>query len=142
VLICADLSHHGLRVVREGVRFAALEKAPVVLLYVIDDRFPYPDLFSLDHPDENFYQALREKALEHLRRWAREAGAPHGTEFLVARGKPSTVIVDLAQERRPVLLVVGAHGLSRRHGHSLGATAERVARDTPCSILIVHTGDE
>ncbi len=116
---------------------AALEKVPAVVLHVIDDRFPYPDLFAVNNPDVDYFQTLRESALHRLRDWTAASGAPR-PELMIARGKPSTVILEVAAECRPSLVVLGAHGLTGpRHPHALGATAERVARSSPASVLIV-----
>ena len=142
VLICADMSGYAPVVVREGLRHAALEKAAAILLHVVDDRFPYPDLFAVNRPDVDYFLTLREVALRRLREWAATPPA-QAPEFVVARGKPSAVILDVAAERRAALVVVGAHGLTgARHPHALGATAERVARSSPASVLIVVRAPE
>jgi nucleotide-binding universal stress UspA family protein len=142
VLIGADMSAHAPTVIHEGLRIATLENARAIVLHVVDDRFPYPDLFAVNNPDVDYFQTLRVSALAKLKEWAGSTAAPP-TELIVARGKPSSVILDVARERRPDLLVIGAHGLSgARHPHSLGATAERVARSSPVSILIVVAGRE
>jgi nucleotide-binding universal stress UspA family protein len=110
---------------------------PAIVLHVIDDRFPYPDLFAVNNPDVDYFLTLRETALRHFREWTASAGGPR-PEIVVARGKPSAVILEVAAERRPSLVVVGAHGLTgARHPRALGATAERVARSSPASVLIV-----
>jgi nucleotide-binding universal stress UspA family protein len=138
VLICADMSGYAPVVVAEGLRLAKLEKSRALILHVIDDRFPYPDLFAVSNPDLDYFQTLRKNALARLQEWRARSVDAGDVEFIVARGKPSSVILDLAVERRPDLVVVGSHGLTgSRHPHALGATAERVARSSPSSILIV-----
>jgi nucleotide-binding universal stress UspA family protein len=138
VMIAVDLTGQSPRVISEGLRLAAHEGASALIVHVIDDRFPYPDLFSIDHPDANFFKTLRENALEHIRGWVAltEGRVPH--EYLVARGKPSSTIVEIARSRRPSLLVMGANSAKEpRPTHPLGGTVERVAREAPCSIFIV-----
>ncbi len=143
VLICADVSGYASVVIREGLRLATLEKASAVVLHVVDDRFPYPDLYAVNNPDVDYFQTLRKTALERMKEWARAAPDAPPTEFMVARGKPSTVILEVAAERHPDLVVIGSHGLSGpRHPHALGGTAERVARSSPASILIVVRSPE
>ncbi len=137
VLICADMSSYAPVVLREGLRLAALEQLPAIVLHVIDDRFPYPDLFAVNNPDVDYFLTLREAALRRLREWASSSAGPI-PELVVARGKPSTIILEVAGERGPSLVVIGAHGLTgSRHPRTLGATAERVARSSPASVLIV-----
>ncbi|MGH9442590.1 MAG: universal stress protein [Thermoanaerobaculia bacterium] len=140
VLIAVDLSIHGPSVLKEGFREAKSRKAPALVLHVIDDRFPYPDLYSLGHPDSNFYKTLRKDALGQLKQWINAAGDRDAPEFLIVWGKPSATILEVARERNPQLLVIGAHGLTEpRHAHTIGGTVERVSRETPCSILIVFS---
>lgn len=138
VLISADMSAHAPIVVSEGLRQARLEGGRAIVLHVIDDRFPYPDLFAVNNPDVDYFQTLRKVSLEKLKGWVRAVPDAPATELIVARGKPSSVILEITREREPDLVVIGAHGLTGpRHPHSLGATAERVARSSPSSVLIV-----
>lgn len=138
VLIAVDLSHHASEVLREGFRLTVGRSAPAVVLHVIDDRFPYPDLYSLGHPDLNFYKALRKDALTHLKQRASATGYRGPAEFLVVWGKPSTTILEVARARQPQILVIGAHGLTEgAHSHRIGGTAERVVRDAHVSTLVV-----
>jgi nucleotide-binding universal stress UspA family protein len=143
VLIGADMSAHAPIVIREGLRMARLEHARAIVLHVVDDRFPYPDLFAVNNPDIDYFQTLRLSALAKIKEWAGSNAEVSPPELIVARGKPSSVILDVARERQPDLLVIGAHGLTgARHPHSLGATAERVARSSSVSVLIVVAGRE
>lgn len=138
ILIAVDLSHHASEVLREGFRLSVSQNAPALVLHVIDDRFPYPDLYSLGHPDLNFYKALRKDALAHLKRRASGTGYRGPAEFLVVWGKPSTTILAVARAREPQILVVGAHGLTEgAHSHRIGGTTERVVRDARVSVLVV-----
>ncbi len=139
VLIAVDVSPAAPAVLREGLRVAAQGARPAVVVHVVDDRFPYPDLYSLDHPDSSFYTSLRENALKHLQGWLHAAAPASPPEIVIARGKPSAVIVEVAQNRRAHLVVVGYTGLSgsKAGHHRLGATAERVVREGPCSVLVV-----
>ena len=52
ILIPVDVAEFRRRTFRLGVRLASLNDAEVVLLTVVDDRFPYPDIFSfhVHHP--------------------------------------------------------------------------------------------
>ena len=140
VLIGADMSAHAPAVIAEGLRIARLERGRAIVLHVVDDRFPYPDLFAVNNPDIDYFQTLRVAALEKLKAWVRAVPDAPPAELLVARGKPSSVILEVTQERRPALVVVGAHGLGDGRHHGLGATAERVARSSTSSVLIVVAG--
>jgi nucleotide-binding universal stress UspA family protein len=81
-----------------------------------------------------------EEALEMLSRWRADAEGRAGrpVRSVVLWGDPAGQIVRLAREERCDLLVVGTHGRSGVARLVLGSVAERVARQSPCPVLIVH----
>jgi len=56
----------------------------------------------------------------------------------VLSGEPAAEIVRLAREEHCDLLVVGTHGRTGVPRLVLGSVAERVARRSPCPVLVVH----
>jgi universal stress protein E len=81
------------------------------------------------------------EAIEQFRRDALdELLAEHGVDVAnleVARGKAAAVIEQAAAERRAALVVIGALRRSRLEQAVLGSTAEAVAMDVPCDVLLV-----
>lgn len=77
---------------------------------------------------------------EMLARWQLDAEARAGRSVrsLVLSGDPPTQIVRHASEERYDLLVIGTHGRTGVPRLILGSVAERVARGSPCPVLIVH----
>ena len=77
---------------------------------------------------------------EMLARWQLDAEARAGrpVRSLVLSGDPATQIVRHAREERFDLVVVGTHGRTGVPRLILGSVAERVARGSPCPVLIVH----
>ncbi len=77
---------------------------------------------------------------ETLARWRadaeRRAGRP--TRSRVLTGDPAAEIVRLAREEHCDLLVVGTHGGKGIARLVLGSVAERVTRQSPCPVLVVH----
>lgn len=77
---------------------------------------------------------------ETLARWRvdaeRRAGRPARSRILW--GDPATEIVGYAREEHCDLLVVGTHGRTGVPRFVLGSVAERVARQSPCPVLVVH----
>jgi universal stress protein A len=85
----------------------------------------------------------RVEAEEHeatLARWRadaeRLAGRPVSAHVL--QGEPVAEIVRHAREGRCDLLVLGTHGRAGMSRLVLGSVAERVARRSPCPVLVVH----
>lgn len=79
---------------------------------------------------------------EMLARWRVDAEARAGrpVRSLVLSGDPATQIMRHAREERCDLVVVGTHGRTGIPRLVLGSVAERVARGSPCPVLIVHDG--
>jgi universal stress protein A len=77
---------------------------------------------------------------EMLARWQLDAEARAGRSVrsLVLSGNPTTQIVRHARDERCDLVVVGTHGRTGVPRLVLGSVAERVARASPCPVLIVH----
>lgn len=56
----------------------------------------------------------------------------------VARGEPARVILRLARERRPDLIVVGSHARGTLSRTLLGSVADAVLRYSPAPVLVVR----
>ncbi len=76
--------------------------------------------------------------LQDARERAHKAGAKNVQEKSVV-GAPITALVQLAEEVRADLLVVGNVGLSTVAGRLLGSVPSEVSRKSKTDVLIVHT---
>jgi nucleotide-binding universal stress UspA family protein len=85
------------------------------------------------HGNAPIYAILRE-----ARDRAKAAGATNVEEKAII-GAPVDALVDLAEEVKADLLVVGNVGLSTIAGRLLGSVPANVARRSKTDVLIVHT---
>jgi nucleotide-binding universal stress UspA family protein len=53
-------------------------------------------------------------------------------------GDPATEILRVAEERNADLVVAGARGVSLIERLLVGSVADRLLKEAPCSVLIVH----
>jgi nucleotide-binding universal stress UspA family protein len=84
----------------------------------------------------------RDDTLELLRaaeRGAREQGI-EGVETFARVGDGADAILDIAEEQRCELIVVGHTGLTGATRFLLGSVPSKVSHHAPCSVLIVRTG--
>ncbi|HEV8241754.1 MAG TPA: universal stress protein [Thermoanaerobaculia bacterium] len=137
VLIPLDFSDDSQRALRYGLALAAAAQAQVALLTVIEDSFPYPELFAWDHPDEEFYKSMRERALHHMSELLQSPPPPGGVEKLVVRGRPRHEIVTVAADIGADLIVLARHGSSGIRHAFMGSTAESVLRHASCPVLVL-----
>lgn len=81
-----------------------------------------------------------EKDEETLARWLadaeRRAGRP--VQSRVISGDPAAGILRHARDERCDVVVVGTHGRTGIARVVLGSVAERVARQAPCAVLVIH----
>jgi nucleotide-binding universal stress UspA family protein len=76
--------------------------------------------------------------LEAARAQAVEAGVAD-VETFARVGDPADAIVDVAEERRSDLIVVGNKGMTGTKRFLLGSVPNKVTHHAPCSVLIVRT---
>ncbi len=77
------------------------------------------------------------EAESELRRIAADHNLPETTEVLVKRGKPTTMILSVAQEIGADAIVVASHDPSIAD-YLLGSVAAYVVRHAHCSVFVVR----
>ncbi len=91
-------------------------------------------------PDINWIVKAREDVEATLRsavEVAERAGVP-ATPY-ARQGDPADAILDVAEERRADLIVVGNKGMTGAKRFLLGSVPNRVSHHAPCSVLIIRT---
>jgi nucleotide-binding universal stress UspA family protein len=76
--------------------------------------------------------------LEQARAEAQEGGVAE-VETFARQGDAADAIVDVAEERRCDLIVVGNKGMTGAKRFLLGSVPNKVSHHAPCSVLIVRT---
>jgi nucleotide-binding universal stress UspA family protein len=84
------------------------------------------------NPREEVEATLSEAATE-----AREAGVD--VETHARQGDPADAILDVAEERRADLIVVGNKGMTGAKRFLLGSVPNKVSHHAPSSVLIIRT---
>lgn len=75
--------------------------------------------------------------LARAREQAQAAGV--ACEVHARRGDPADAILDLAEEQRSDLIVVGHKGMTGAERFLLGSVSSKVSSHAPCSVLVVRT---
>jgi nucleotide-binding universal stress UspA family protein len=91
------------------------------------------DLQWMVNPREDVMQLLAE-AVEH----AKAAGLEQ-VETFARQGDAADAILDVAEEQRSDLIVVGNKGMTGAKRFLLGSVPNKVSHHAPCSVLIVRT---
>jgi nucleotide-binding universal stress UspA family protein len=125
LLFATDLGPASLRALPFVQTFAEENRADVVAVHVSQEK-------ARDRKD----QAL---AAESLGRWMRELIPPAlGMEHEVRFGSPAESILQVADERRSDLILLGAHHASNFATHVPGAVAHRIVAEARCPVMTVH----
>jgi nucleotide-binding universal stress UspA family protein len=68
---------------------------------------------------------------------AREAGVQ--VDLYARQGDPADAILDVAEERKADLIIVGNKGMTGAKRFLLGSVPNKVSHHAPCSVLIIRT---
>ena len=137
ILIPVDVGNFSRRPFDLAVQLAKLNGAELIMLAVVEDTFPYPDIFSFHSPNEDYYRSIRSRALSTLQEVVEEAPSGLKIEIMVSRGRPARVIVDVAAEEKVDLIVMNTHGTRGLEHAILGSVTDKVLRMAPCPVLAI-----
>lgn len=138
ILVPVDLSEHTTNVVAHAHGLAALYKADIHLLHVVED-IAYPTVYGID-PMTPVLPDIVERAKTSLQRYAaplRQAGCAVDTHVIT--GYAAHDIVEKATELDCDLILMGTHGRTGLKRFLIGSVAEKVVRRTPCPVFIVKS---
>jgi nucleotide-binding universal stress UspA family protein len=91
-----------------------------------------PDLQWMVNPREDVDATLEAAAAP-----AQELGLD--VETFARQGDPADAILDVAEEQRADLIVVGNKGMTGAKRFLLGSVPNKVSHHAPCSVLIIRT---
>ena len=89
------------------------------------------------YPHRKDIEQFKELSKERLEALASEHAAVN-FELTVREGRPSRVILEVAQQVQPDLIVIGSHGRSGLDHFLLGSVTERVLRKAPYPVLVAR----
>jgi nucleotide-binding universal stress UspA family protein len=130
LLLATDLTPRGDRAFDRAVQLATAAGAGLTLMYVVDDQWvPGP-----------YVSQMLDEARKALRAEIDEAGLPSDlpVDVAVASGQAYKALVGKAGEGAYDMLIVGSPHGDRVSELMLGTTVDRVARFSPCPVLLVR----
>jgi len=137
ILIPVDVAELRKRGLALGARLAALNDAEIILLTVVQDTFPYPDIFSFHSPNQDYYKTIRRRARQILKQAVDEIPSEVEVEIMVSRGKPARVIVEVAEEEGVDLIIMTTHATRGLEHAILGSVTDKVLRLAHCPVLVI-----
>jgi nucleotide-binding universal stress UspA family protein len=136
ILLAYDGSEGSEKALEAGINLAQKHQAELWALTVQEKLPRYGGTIDEIQEEKKVADARYDKIVDQIRVRFHELGV----EIKVLRpfGHPAQTIVQVAQEGKFDLILVGHSGLSGVWAAFLGSTAEKVSRHAPCSVLIVR----
>ncbi|NWF99514.1 MAG: universal stress protein [Thermoanaerobaculaceae bacterium] len=144
ILVPVDFTEPVRAPLKMALELARLSHGSVVLLAVVDDSFPNPDILSFQMPWADYYRHLRDAAQEKLEELKRKVGGGSEVEVCVVRGHPARRIAEFAAQEGCDLIVMATHGASGLHHALVGSVTRKVLHlaDRPVLVVRLAAGDE
>jgi nucleotide-binding universal stress UspA family protein len=131
IVVGTDGSETAREAVRQTTRLAATIGARIELVSAYE---PVPD----GRPD-GWSVSTRDEVERTLREMAAEVTAAGVDVTTYARqGDPAAALLDVAEERRADLIVVGNKGMTGADRFLLGSVPNKVTHHAPCSVLVIR----
>ena len=141
ILATTDFSDPSMTAVHKAVELGGRLGAPVMLVYVVEDRVP-PMIAAASSDDEETIVARHaETARRHIEEWVAEHVPGAGVETRVAIGAPHEAIIAVANEVGAEMIVIGRRGYGLFRHSLLGSTTARVVAEATCPVLVVRRTD-
>ena len=132
ILVGTDGSESATRAVARAVEIAKQDSAELVVVHA--------------HGDPNVGYALAdetspslERATQIVRDTETKRAADIAVRTIVREGDAASVLLDVAEEEKVGLIVVGNKGMSGTRRFLQGSVPNRVSHHARCDVLIVHT---
>lgn len=145
IVVGVDFSPTSFRAVERAALFAARDDAEMILLHVF--RAPWhrvhyrsPTVEVAPHFQKQYRDGLERRLVEFCRPAIDAAGASRVHHELFDHQGHRSGIVEQAARTNADLIVVGTRGRSNIRDLLLGSSAEKVLRDTECSVLAIKPG--
>jgi len=147
LLVAVDFSPDSEAALRWAARIAPQLRAPLLVLHVIHDPGETPGTYAraAAAPLERVENVARTMLEDLVRRVREEEPALRElekAELCIVRGLPEGRILELADQRRPRLIVMGGRGRTRLADFLLGSKTERVARLARAPVAIIKSESE
>ncbi|MFQ5592474.1 MAG: universal stress protein [Phycisphaerae bacterium] len=143
VVACVDFSESSHRVVEQAIRVAQQDSASLHLLHVFSA--PWKGSNYVPKPSTEDQQqhsdSLSERMQLALQPFESEIRALQVETNVVENARESDGIVKFIGDSAADLVVVGTRGRTGMRAVLLGTVAERIVRESPCSVLAVKPDD-
>lgn len=143
VVACVDFSESSHRVIEQAIRVAQQDGASLCLLHVSSSPWKGSNYVPRPSPEEQHHhsESLSERMQVALQPFESEIHALQVKTNVVENAREADGIVQFIESSETDLVVVGTRGRTGIRAVLLGTVAERIVRESPCSVLAVKPDD-
>ncbi len=135
ILVPIDFSDYSLKALDYAIDFAAVTKAELFIVNVIEP-IVYPTDFTMGEVVPTFESTIEVNFSDQLKKIAEEKiGDKLKYHLLTKEGRPFLEIISAAKETDADLIIIATHGHTGMEHILFGSTAEKVVRKAPCPVL-------
>jgi nucleotide-binding universal stress UspA family protein len=144
VLVALDGSEHSRHALELAARLPLPAETGCVAVHVVRPYAPFPGLLPTDRPEfDAAVRAVNEQRHQEAEALTAEAvsqltGKGRHARAQVLEGDPAERLLELAEADEADLIIAGARGVSAIQGLLVGSVADRLLKNAPCSVLLVH----
>lgn len=136
-LVAIDGGALALHAARTGLEPSRRLGAEIAIVFAVEPPIDYSGEIGL--PPDVLLEAASAETTEILRVLRQQIDLPPGTAEFIRVGHAWEVIIQVAEDWRADLVVVGSHGRGGVERVLLGSVAEAVVRHSPCPVLITRS---
>ncbi len=137
ILVPTDGSQSSIRAGRLAIQLAALHKAHIMFVYVVDQSIAM-ELASVSgkelHQAQTELEQSAQRYLDYLTHLASEMDVV--SSQLILHGIPYNEIETLAREQNVDLITIGLIGSRGSRSILVGSITERIVEQSPCPVLV------
>jgi len=148
ILVAFDGSEPSRMALDHAVHLAAKYSSEIIIISVVprvtlpvfpDEGFETPPLIEAQEDYQEKIRNIYMKSLEEAENGVKEAFPELNVSSKLLEGRPSSTIVDEAENNNVDLIVIGSRGLGGITGWILGSTSRRVVDSCTKPVLVIKT---
>jgi nucleotide-binding universal stress UspA family protein len=139
ILVPVDFSDSSARALRHAAKRAVESGGSLIIIYVVPADYGWLGIGRDELRDLD--RSLQQQAADRLRTFADEnVGHKVPADLEVRVGQPAEEIVMAARKSKCDSIVLSTRGLTGLDRYLIGSVADRVARLSPCPVVLVRPG--
>lgn len=138
ILVPTDFSKNANVAFNYAIALAKKTKAKIILLHVFETPVLYTEMPFVTVPMD--YASLHDIAAKNLKSYFHKFKNTVGkvyVELMLSQGLPSAMVIQVAQEKKADLIVMGTTGKGIAERIFIGSNAVRLIKNAPCLVLAV-----